>query len=76
MPSYIGKHASLYDLFYSDKDYKVESDFIHQSIPETNGSEPNELLELACGAGNHVFCLEKEGYSILATNNSGMLPLC
>jgi SAM-dependent methyltransferase len=74
MPSYIGKHASLYDLFYSDKDYKVESDFIHQLILETNGSESSELLELACGTGNHAFCLEKKGYSILATDNSdGMI---
>ncbi len=39
MSSYIGKHASLYDLFYSDKDYKAESDFIHQLILEANGSE-------------------------------------
>ena len=74
MPSYVGKHASLYDLFYSNKDYEVESDFIHQLILETNGSEPSELLELACGTGNHAFCLEKKGYSILATDSSnGMI---
>src|SRR5579863_6988255 len=70
MPSYIGKHASLYDLFYSDKDYNNESDFIHQLILENRGNESSEILELACGTGNHAFCLEKKGYSILATDNS------
>src|SRR5450432_826198 len=74
MASYIGKHASLYDLFYSDKDYNAESDFIHQLIAESHGSESSEVLELACGTGNHAFCLEKKGYSILATDNSdGMI---
>src|SRR5450432_352976 len=74
MPSYIGKHASLYDLFYSVKDYQVESDFIHQLILETTGNNSGELLELACGTGNHAFCLENKGYSILATDNSdGMI---
>lgn len=71
MSSYIGKHASLYDLFYSDKDYMAESDFIHQLILEANGGESKELLELACGTGNHAFCLEKKGYHILATDYSG-----
>ncbi len=74
MSSYVGKHAGLYDLFYADKDYILESDFIHQLIVENHGNLSGELLELACGTGNHAFCLENKGYNILATDYSdGMI---
>ncbi len=69
MSSYIGKHAELYDLFYSSKDYQKEALFIHQCIQKA-GIQSAEILELACGTGNHALQLEKLGYSLLSTDYS------
>jgi ubiquinone/menaquinone biosynthesis C-methylase UbiE len=70
MSSYIGEHASLYDFFYSQKDYKQESLFINGLIKEHGINNTKNLLEIACGTGNHAFELEKYGYKIKAMDYS------
>jgi ubiquinone/menaquinone biosynthesis C-methylase UbiE len=70
MSSYIGEHASLYDLFYSEKDYKKESEFINELIIEHGANNTRTVLEIACGTGNHAFELEKYGYKITAIDYS------
>lgn len=70
MPSYIGRHAELYDLFYSDKPYQKEAEFISQCIFEYGFPKPQRILELACGTGNHALELEKLGHEITAIDNS------
>jgi ubiquinone/menaquinone biosynthesis C-methylase UbiE len=67
--SYIGRHAELYDLFYSEKPYRAEAAFVHRCI-QTYKPNANHLLELACGTGNHSLLLEKYGYKIIATDYS------
>jgi SAM-dependent methyltransferase len=67
--SYIGRHAELYDLFYSEKPYYEEAAFIHQCL-QTYGNAVKNILELACGTGTHALLLEKYGYKITATDNS------
>ena len=68
MISYIGRHAALYDIFYQDKNYKNESEFIHEYFCQ-NG-HGNMLFEVACGTGNHAFEFEKLGYIVTAIDNS------
>jgi SAM-dependent methyltransferase len=70
MSSYLGDHALLYDLFYSQKDYKTEAGFIDELIKQNGIYNKCRLLELACGTGNHSFELEKYGYEITATDYS------
>lgn len=68
MISYIGRHAALYDIFYQDKNYKNESEFIHKYF--CHNGHGSALFEAACGTGNHAFEFEKLGYIVTAIDNS------
>lgn len=70
MSSYLGLHAELYDYIYADKPYKKEAQFIHNCFIEYGFGKISEVLELACGTGNHTFELEKFGYKIIALDYS------
>jgi len=74
--SYIGRHAELYDLFYADKQYSKEADFIHKCLQHYSKKMPKSVLELACGTGSHAFSLEKLGYQIFAIDNSHDMLEC
>ena len=45
--------AKYYDLIYSWKDYKKETNKIKKLISKYKKSEGNELLDVACGTGQH-----------------------
>jgi SAM-dependent methyltransferase len=68
--SYMGRHAELYDLFYAEKPYESEIDFVHNCI-QKHKPESKKILELACGTGTHSLLMEKFGYQIVATDYSG-----
>jgi SAM-dependent methyltransferase len=68
--SYDGLHAGFYDLFYSNKPYRDEAQFVHDRIVEHSGFQPRRLLELACGTGGHAVYLAKLGYEVTATDYS------
>jgi len=70
MSSYIGRHAELYDVFYADKPYDNEADFVHQCLQQYSAGTTHRVLELACGTGSHALALEKKGYEIVATDYS------
>jgi len=76
MTSYNGRHAELYDLFYSDKEYKKEAAFIHQCLQQYGLKPIKKVLELACGTGSHALAIEKYGYHIIATDNSEDMLKC
>jgi len=46
--------AKYYDLIYSWKDYKKESEKVKALISKYKKSEGNRLLEVACGTGRHL----------------------
>jgi SAM-dependent methyltransferase len=76
MSSYIGRHAALYDLFYAEKNYAAESDFIHECIKIYHPDKPKRILELACGTGRHAYHLWQKGYKIIATDYSDDMLDC
>lgn len=67
--SYIGRHAELYDLFYASKPYSDEAAFVHACVQNYNPDARN-ILELACGTGNHALLMEEYGYQIIASDYS------
>lgn len=46
--------AKYYDLIYSWKDYKKETEKLNQLIKKYKNSDGNKLLDVACGTGNHL----------------------
>jgi len=54
------KTAKYYDLIYGWKDYRKESEFIHKLIQKHKKNTGNELLDVACGTGNHIRYLKKK----------------
>lgn len=76
MSSYIGKHASLYDLFYAQKNYEEEAAFIDACVKKYYPGKAVHLLEMACGTGKHSHHLWKKGYKIIATDYSEDMLEC
>lgn len=70
MSFYIGRYAELYDFFYQDKPYSKEADKINYWLNKYSSKRPLNLLELACGTGNHSFHLTQFGYHISALDYS------
>ncbi len=61
--------AEYYDLIYSWKDYRKESIFIHRLIQKQKKIPGNELLDVACGTGNHIQHLKRH-YRITGLDKS------
>ncbi len=70
MGYYLGRHAELYDLFYAEKPYAAEAEFVHRCLINYGQGRKRRMLELACGTGNHAFQFEKFGYQIIALDYS------
>lgn len=52
--------APYYDLIYAAKDYKNEAMYIKDLISQYKTSTGNDLLDVACGTGNHLNQLKNE----------------
>ena len=70
MTSYLGKHAELYDHFYANKNYFQEAQQIHNWLQKYSSHPVYNLIEIACGTGNHALKLAKYNYEIFATDYS------
>jgi SAM-dependent methyltransferase len=76
MSSYLGRHAQLYDLFYSDKPYAEEAAFVAHALAECGVGAGGRVLELAGGTGRHAFELEKRGLRVVSTDYSPDMLAC
>src|ERR1035437_135143 len=63
-------HADLYEMIYKDKPYAKESRWIHKAFEKYSRNKVRNVLELACGTGNHSLHLSEYGYSIMATDKN------
>ena len=69
MNNKIFSSGDYYNLFYANKDYKSEAEYIHKKIKQYK-SNANSILELGCGTGKHAINLSKFGYQILGIEKS------
>ncbi len=69
MNNKIFSSGDYYDLFYDDKNYQLEANYIHEKIQEYK-SNSKSILELGCGTGKHAINLTKFGYEILGIEKS------
>jgi ubiquinone/menaquinone biosynthesis C-methylase UbiE len=61
--------ARYYDLIYSWKDYKKETEIVHRLVSKYKKSKGNHLLEVACGTGGHARYLSRY-FEVVATDIS------
>jgi len=57
-------YAAYYDLLYQDKDYKAETNFVHDLLAKHGVPARGELLELGCGTGKHAEAFARLGYRL------------
>ncbi|MBR9700463.1 class I SAM-dependent methyltransferase [Candidatus Woesearchaeota archaeon] len=69
------RYAKYYDLVYTWKNYRKETEGIHQIIRKYKKSKGKELLEVACGTGAHITHMKK-WYKCTGTDiNPGILDI-
>ncbi len=56
-------YADVYDLFYRDKDYAAEAQYVHELL-QTWAPGTRSILELGCGTGAHAALLAGKNYRI------------
>ena len=47
-------YSKYYDLFYSDKEYLIETEYVIKRLKESSNIQLDVLLELGGGSGNHA----------------------
>ena len=62
-------YSAYYDLLYIDKNYRAETQFIHELIQSW---KPNskKILNLGCGTGKHDLLLAELGYELVSIDIS------
>jgi len=63
-------YAKYYDLFYSDKDYVKECDFLEEIFSKYSSSRPNSILDVGCGTGGHAIILASRGFNVTGIDSS------
>jgi len=63
-------YAQYYDLFYKDKDYQAECDFLEQVFQRFAHPIPRRILDMGCGTGGHAIPLAQRGYQMVGIDLS------
>jgi len=62
-------YPEIYDIYYEDKAYEAETEFIIEHI-ESVCRSPERVLVVGCGTGNHLGGLLEQGYEVVAVDES------
>lgn len=54
------EYSDFYDLYYADKDYAAEVDFVLE-LASRFGNSPKDVLDMGCGTGRHLAEFVKRG---------------
>lgn len=58
------KWAEYYDIYYADKNYKIEVDFLLSLASKYGQGNPKSILDIGCGTGGHLIFLCKKGIKV------------
>jgi len=70
MEVFQGLYAEAYDLFYREKDYKAECDFLGKLFSNKREGEVRTVLDLGCGTGGHAIELARRGFQVVGVDIS------
>ncbi|HTD14212.1 MAG TPA: class I SAM-dependent methyltransferase [Chthoniobacterales bacterium] len=70
--TYSGKHAECYDLFYQDKPYREEAQYVAALI-RARFSAAKTVLDLGCGTGLRCLELARQGYKVSGVDQSASM---
>ena len=70
-----GSYSGYYDLFYQDKNYSAEAQYVHALIRAHLADGPKakhalNILELGCGTGRHAEWFMDEGHVVVGIDQS------
>ena len=63
-------YADNYDLFYQNKNYEAECDFLEAIFQRFSDIPVRSILDLGCGTGGHAVSLLKRGYHLTGVDRS------
>lgn len=67
--SAFGAYSRYYNLFYQDKDYPGEAEYVNGLIRKHHPGATT-ILDLGCGTGRHDLLLAKMGYEVTGVDRS------
>jgi SAM-dependent methyltransferase len=63
-------YAAIYDLFYQDKNYQQETDYVCSLLTKFSTITTSSILDLGCGTGGHDVFLASKGFQVTGIDQS------
>ncbi len=63
-------YAKYYNLFYRDKDYAKEVDYVDSLIKKYAKNKKKSILDVGCGTGIHALLFRRKGYRVVGIDKS------
>ena len=73
MRKVFGTYGEYYDIFYDDKDYEQECDFVQKIFKKYSSSPVKSILDAGCGTGGHSIPLALRGYEVTGIDASPVM---
>lgn len=73
MHKVFGTYGEYYDIFYGDKDYEQECDFIQEIFKVYSEIPVKSILDAGCGTGGHSIPLALRGYKVTGIDASPVM---
>jgi ubiquinone/menaquinone biosynthesis C-methylase UbiE len=67
------QYASYYDIFYKDKEYKKEIQYLERLFKKYRKARTRTVLDVGCGTANHMIPLIERGYKVTGVDASSQM---